>query len=106
MLEITETQLLGDAADSASRFEELRDLGVRIALDDFGTGYSSLSYLHSLPLTRMRMALQTSWPVGRRRTAAVCRRPRWPSFGRVPSAAPPTTAVLRSSDRWAPRSRR
>ena len=56
MLEITETQLLGDAADSAARFKELRALGVRVALDDFGTGYSSLSYLHSLPLDSLKIA--------------------------------------------------
>ena len=43
-------------ADSAARFEELRELGVRIALDDFGTGYSSLSYLHSLPLDSLKIA--------------------------------------------------
>ena len=55
-LEITETQLLGDPVDSAVRFQELRDLGVRIALDDFGTGYSSLSYLHSLPLDSLKIA--------------------------------------------------
>ena len=56
VLEITETQLLGDAADSAARFEQLRALGVRVALDDFGTGYSSLSYLHSLPLDSLKIA--------------------------------------------------
>ena len=56
VLEITETQLLDDATDSAARFEELRALGVRIALDDFGTGYSSLSYLHSLPLDALKIA--------------------------------------------------
>jgi diguanylate cyclase (GGDEF)-like protein len=55
-LEITETQLLSDAADSAAPFRELRDLGVRIALDDFGTGYSSLSYLHSLPIDSLKIA--------------------------------------------------
>jgi EAL domain-containing protein (putative c-di-GMP-specific phosphodiesterase class I) len=55
-LEITETQLLGDAVGSAARFGELRALGVRIALDDFGTGYSSLSYLHSLPLDTLKIA--------------------------------------------------
>jgi diguanylate cyclase (GGDEF)-like protein len=55
-LEITETQLLRDAAGSAARFQELRDLGVRIALDDFGTGYSSLSYLHSLPVDSLKIA--------------------------------------------------
>src|SRR5919202_539126 len=56
VLEITETQLLDDATDSAARFDELRGLGMRIALDDFGTGYSSLSYLHSLPLDALKIA--------------------------------------------------
>jgi diguanylate cyclase (GGDEF)-like protein len=56
VLEITETQLLDDATDSAARFGELRALGVGIALDDFGTGYSSLSYLHSLPLDALKIA--------------------------------------------------
>jgi EAL domain-containing protein (putative c-di-GMP-specific phosphodiesterase class I) len=56
VLEITETQLLRDAADSAARFHELRSVGVRVALDDFGTGYSSLSYLHSLPLDSLKIA--------------------------------------------------
>ncbi len=55
-LEITETELLGDAATSAARFQELRSLGVRVSLDDFGTGYSSLSYLHSLPLDSLKIA--------------------------------------------------
>src|SRR3954454_88942 len=56
VLEITETQLLDDAAASAERFRELRELGIRVALDDFGTGYSSLSYLHSLPLDTLKIA--------------------------------------------------
>jgi diguanylate cyclase (GGDEF)-like protein len=56
VLEITESQLLGDGARSARRFQELRDVGVKIALDDFGTGYSSLSYLHSLPLDSLKIA--------------------------------------------------
>jgi diguanylate cyclase (GGDEF)-like protein len=56
VLEITESQLLGDASAAALRFEELRSLGVRIALDDFGTGYSSLSYVHSLPLDILKIA--------------------------------------------------
>jgi diguanylate cyclase (GGDEF)-like protein len=56
VIEITESQLLGDANASAARFRELRALGVRVALDDFGTGYSSLSYLHSLPLDILKIA--------------------------------------------------
>jgi predicted signal transduction protein with EAL and GGDEF domain len=56
VLEITESQLLGDTVAAAERFRELRDLGLRVALDDFGTGYSSLSYLHSLPLDTLKVA--------------------------------------------------
>jgi len=56
VLEITESQLLGDTRDSAERFQELRAFGIRIALDDFGTGYSSLSYLHSLPIDILKIA--------------------------------------------------
>jgi diguanylate cyclase (GGDEF)-like protein len=55
-LEITESELLGDATTSGERFQELRSLGIRIALDDFGTGYSSLSYLHALPLDTLKIA--------------------------------------------------
>jgi EAL domain-containing protein (putative c-di-GMP-specific phosphodiesterase class I) len=56
VVEITETQLLGDTEAAAARFAELRDLGVGIALDDFGTGWSSLSYLHDLPLDTLKIA--------------------------------------------------
>src|SRR5215208_870069 len=56
VIEITESQLLGDADATAARLCELRGLGVRIALDDFGTGYSSLSYLHTLPLDILKIA--------------------------------------------------
>ena len=54
-LEITETVLLQDSANTLERLEVLRDLGVGIALDDFGTGYSSLSYLNRFPFTKIKI---------------------------------------------------
>ena len=49
-LEITESELIGDAEQAAKTLRRLRQVGVRIAIDDFGTGYSSLSYLNRLPV--------------------------------------------------------
>ncbi len=54
-LEITESTLMTEAADTMVILERLRDLGVRIAIDDFGTGYSSLAYLKRLPARAMKV---------------------------------------------------
>ena len=54
-LEITESVLLNDSADTLATLHALRGLGVRIALDDFGTGYSSLRYLRSFPFDRLKI---------------------------------------------------
>lgn len=54
-IEVTETALLDDKAQTRELIEEIKKLGVRIALDDFGTGYSSLSYLHKLPLDKVKI---------------------------------------------------
>jgi len=45
MLEVTETQLMGEDAQTLQALEALRAAGVGVAIDDFGTGYSSVSYL-------------------------------------------------------------
>ena len=54
-LEITESVLLTNSADTLATLHALRDLGVSIAMDDFGTGYSSLSYLRSFPFDKIKI---------------------------------------------------
>ena len=54
-LEITETVLLANSADTLATLHQLRSLGVRISMDDFGTGYSSLSYLRSFPFDKIKI---------------------------------------------------
>jgi EAL domain-containing protein (putative c-di-GMP-specific phosphodiesterase class I) len=55
VLELTESTVMHDFAESARQMERLKRLGVRIAIDDFGTGYSSLSYLHRLPIDVLKI---------------------------------------------------
>jgi diguanylate cyclase (GGDEF)-like protein len=54
-LEITESLLLRDEAETHDVLHKLRALGVRIALDDFGTAYASLSYLRSFPFDKIKI---------------------------------------------------
>ncbi len=54
-LEVTETVLMRDAAGSAKKLLELKQLGVRIAVDDFGTGYSSFGYLRQFPIDEIKI---------------------------------------------------
>jgi diguanylate cyclase (GGDEF)-like protein len=54
-LEITESVLLQNEANTLSTLHQLRALGVRIAMDDFGTGYSSLAYVRSFPFDKIKI---------------------------------------------------
>lgn len=54
-LEVTETILMRDSAETVALLRALMSRGIRIALDDFGTGYSALAYLSRLPHHRIKL---------------------------------------------------
>lgn len=54
-LELTETALLNNFAETTLHMEMFRSVGASVALDDFGTGHSSLSYVHSLPFDKIKI---------------------------------------------------
>jgi EAL domain-containing protein (putative c-di-GMP-specific phosphodiesterase class I) len=55
VLEVTESVLLEDNAQTTEFLGELKDLGVGLALDDFGTAFSSLSYVRRFPFDRLKL---------------------------------------------------
>jgi diguanylate cyclase (GGDEF)-like protein len=54
-LELTESVLLADEAQTYETLNTMRRMGFGIALDDFGTGYSSLSYLRRFPVDKIKI---------------------------------------------------
>ncbi len=54
-LELTESIVLDDVADTIAKMQALRQVGVSFSMDDFGTGYSSLAYLTQLPLNQLKI---------------------------------------------------
>ena len=55
VLELTESSVLDDLADTVTKMQALQQIGVRFGLDDFGTGYSSLAQLKRLPLHHLKI---------------------------------------------------
>jgi EAL domain-containing protein (putative c-di-GMP-specific phosphodiesterase class I) len=55
-LELRESLMQADAAQTLHKMNELEALGVRFALDDFGISYSSLSHLKRLPLEQIKIS--------------------------------------------------
>jgi diguanylate cyclase (GGDEF)-like protein len=55
VLEIVESDALGDPERALSVLQALAVLGVRLSVDDFGTGYSSLAYLDRLPVHEVKI---------------------------------------------------
>ena len=54
-LELTESTVLDNVADTIAKMQALKLVGVRFSMDDFGTGYSSLAYLTQLPLDQLKI---------------------------------------------------
>jgi diguanylate cyclase (GGDEF)-like protein/PAS domain S-box-containing protein len=64
VLEVTESTLAQEDADSVELLTRIRALGVRIAIDDFGTGYSSLGRLRDLPVDIIKIDRAFTAPLG------------------------------------------
>lgn len=54
-LEVTETTMMQDMAQTVMVLEQLNAMGLKIAIDDFGTGHSSLYYLKRFPINTLKI---------------------------------------------------
>lgn len=54
-LELTESLVLHNVADTIDKMKALNQQGIHFSMDDFGTGYSSLAYLTRLPIAQLKI---------------------------------------------------
>lgn len=54
-LELTESLVLHNVADTVVKMRELNAMGLEFSMDDFGTGYSSLAHLTNLPIQQLKI---------------------------------------------------
>jgi diguanylate cyclase (GGDEF)-like protein/PAS domain S-box-containing protein len=54
-IEVTESAVMSEVEEVATRLKRLREIGVELTLDDFGTGYSSLAYLKRFRFHRIKI---------------------------------------------------
>lgn len=54
-LEVTETSMMQDPANSLRALNSLHSTGIPLSIDDFGSGYSSLSYIKQLPASEIKI---------------------------------------------------
>jgi diguanylate cyclase (GGDEF)-like protein len=73
VLELTESEVMGDVGAALEALRHLRGLGVGVAIDDFGTGRSALAYLKSLPIDELKIDRAFVAGIGTNsRDAAIC----------------------------------
>jgi len=70
-LELTESTVLDNVADTIAKMHALKQVGVRFSMDDFGTGYSSLAYLTQLPLDQLKIDQSFVRNIGTKSTDAM-----------------------------------
>ncbi|MHB8508077.1 MAG: EAL domain-containing protein [Candidatus Dormibacteria bacterium] len=64
-LELTESDVMADAARAVPVLRALSTMGIHLAIDDFGTGYSSLAYLRELQVNTVKVDQSFVIPLGR-----------------------------------------